>query len=51
MNWIIDILLVVVLGYSLASWAFDKWIQEAVEDGYIIVGHRLYKITEVKNER
>ena len=48
MNWIIDILLVVVLGFLLAAWCFECWQQNAIKDGYIIEGHKLYKITEAK---
>lgn len=51
MNWIIDILLVIVLGLFWAAWCLDVWQKDAIKVGYIIEGHKLYKITEVKDER
>lgn len=51
MNWIIDILLICLFGLFLAGWVFGHWEEKAIKDGYVIVGHKLYKVTEVKDEQ
>ena len=51
MNWIIDILLICLFGLFLAVWVCGHWEKKAIKDRYVIVGHKLYKVTEVKNER
>lgn len=51
MNWIIDILLTCLLGLLLGSVVFTHFLEQTVKRGYMLVEDKLYKVTEVKDER
>ena len=48
MNWIIDILLVICGSIFTSAYFCAIWEKNVVKDGYMIVSHKLYKVTEVK---
>lgn len=51
MNWIIDALLVVLFSFVGSIWLCIAVLRKSTERGFMIWDDKLYKVTEVKDER
>ena len=51
MNLLTDILLVVLFSFVGGIWLCVVVLRKSTERGFMILDDKLYKITEVKNER